>query len=57
VTGSDPLADLLEAVGGSEVKAVNAINKAVGGAYRKADLESLTPYEHAAGLAAVTLGG
>jgi hypothetical protein len=52
---SDPLADLLEAVGGSEVKAVNAINKAVGGAYRKSDLESLTPDEYAAGLAAVVM--
>jgi hypothetical protein len=55
VTGSDPLADLLEAVGGSEVKAVNAINKAVGGGYRKSDLENLSPDEYAAGLAAVVM--
>jgi hypothetical protein len=52
---SDPLADLLEAVGGSETKAINAVNKAVGGGYRKADLETLTPDEWAAGLAAVVM--
>jgi hypothetical protein len=56
VTGSDPLADLLEAVGGSEVKAINAVNKAVGGGYRKSDLENLSPDEWAAGLAAATMG-
>jgi hypothetical protein len=54
---SDVLARLLEVVGGSEVKAINAVNKAVGGAYRKADLETLTPDEYAAGLAAVSMGG
>jgi hypothetical protein len=53
----DPLAELLEAVGGSEVKAVNAINKATGGRWRKSDLESLSPDEYAAGLAAATMGG
>jgi hypothetical protein len=56
VTGSGTLADLLEAVGGSEVKAINAVNKAVGGGYRKSDLESLSPDEWAAGLAAATMG-
>ena len=55
VPPSDALAQLLEAVGGSETKAINAINKAVGGGYRKADLENLTPDEWAAGLATVVM--
>lgn len=44
------LAALLEAVGGSEVKAINAINLAQHTSYRKADLQTLQPADWAAGL-------
>ena len=50
---ANPLADLLEAVGGSEVKAINAVNKACSTAYTKADLEGLEAEDWAAGLALV----
>lgn len=44
------LAALLEAVDGSEVRAVNAVNKALHTSHKKADLEGLTPDAWAAGL-------
>ena len=50
---SNPLAELLEAVGGSEVKATNAVNKAMHTNYSKSELEGLEPEDWQAGLALV----
>ena len=50
------LAALLEAVGWSEVKAINAINKASHTAYKKSELETLEPEDWAAGLQLVRGG-
>lgn len=44
------LADLLEAVDGSEVRAINAVNKAMHTAYKKDELETLEPEDWDAGL-------
>lgn len=41
---------LLEAVGGSETKAINAVNKAMHTAYKRAALQTLEPEDWAAGL-------
>jgi hypothetical protein len=53
---SDALAALLEAVSGSEAKAISAINKACSTAYRKDQLETLEPEDWQAGLALVRGG-
>lgn len=53
---SDALAALLEALGGSEQKAINAVNKACSTAYRKDQLETLEPEDWQAGLALVRGG-
>ena len=50
---SNPLGDLLEAVGGSEMRAINAVNKAMHTAYSKSELEGLEPEDWQAGLALV----